>query len=173
MRRFALAAVAALLLLIPATVVAQDDGPQASVVHKAGEPLPGGKLLVQIEVAWAGRPDRHLPGVPRLEVPKGAVVRMGRSTSEFDGERTRWWTDAVVELPDKRGPYTLGPARVPLKAGPAAGAERVGEAVRVGDDGRRRALIGQGVGNGVVVLMVLLYVGLRWRSLGEPTDKEE
>lgn len=170
--RLALAALGAALLLAAPVPSYADDAPRAAVILKAGEALPGGKLLVQIEVSWAGRPDRHVPGVPRLDVSKGAAVRMGRSTSEFDGEQTRWWTDAVVELPDAPGPYALGPARVPMKAGSAAGSELVAPAVTVGKRSRSRALLGQGVGNGVVVLMVLLYVGLRWRSLAEPAQEE-
>jgi hypothetical protein len=144
--------------------------PTATLTHRAGDLLPGGKVLAQVEVTWEGRPEEHLLGTPTVDAPRDGSIRMGRTTSRFDGTHTTWTVDVVVELPDRGSRWTVGPARVPIKGGPLAGRELTADAIRIGaPDAKRRGLIAQGIGNGAVVLVVLVYVWYRWRSL---TDLE-
>lgn len=140
--------------------------PNAKLVQRAGDTSPGGRFLLQVEVDWEGRPEEFLLGAPTVQPPKGGAVRMGRTASSFDGKRSHWTADVVVELPDSGSQWTVGPALVPIKAGPRAGEQIVVEPIRVGEaNAKRQTLIAQGIGNGVVVLLVLIYVTFRWRSL--------
>ena len=166
----AVLALLALALASPGYAGQDEERPTVRLVRRSGEPDPGGKLLLQVEARWDGRPERHLPGRPDIDMPKGATARIGQTGSRFDGVRTRWWTDVVVELPEKGGPWKLGPATVPLKAGRLAGTELTTEVLELGEPSMFRQLLGQGIGNGAVVAVVLLWLGWRWRSLA-PTPK--
>lgn len=160
-------------LVSPALAEQEEDAPTVELIRRSGRADPGAKLLLQVEARWTGRPERHLPGRPDVKVPRGATVRIGQTSSRFDGERTRWWTDVVVELPERSGPWTLGPATVPLKAGRLAGTELTSDELRVGRPSKFRQLLGQGVGNGAVVVAILLWLGWRWRSLAPlPVEPE-
>ena len=171
--RTALVVVALLAVsLAPAALAAQDEErPTLELRRRSGQADPGGKLLLQVEARWQGRPERHLPGRPEVKIPRGATVRVGQTSSRFDGERTRWWTDIVVELPERGGPWTIGPITVPLKAGQLAGTELKADAIDVGRPSKFRQLLSQGIGNGAVVVAILLWVGWRWRSLA-PTPED-
>jgi len=166
---------ALLLLALPARAGAapeEEPAPTARLVHRGGEPDPGGKVLLQLEVRWPGRPERHLPGRPTLKLPRGATHRLGQTASDFRGDHTRWRTDVVVELPERGGPWRIGPATVPLEAGRLAGTVLKAEPLEVGEPSLFRQLLSQGVGNGAVVLAVLLWLGWRWRSLAPAAPDE-
>lgn len=161
----AVLALLAVSLAGPVRADQDDDRPVARLVHRSGQPDPGGTLLLQVKVRWDGRPERHLPGRPTVAVPRDATVRIGQTASRFDGEGTRWWTDVVVELPDRGGPWVLGPATVPLKGGRLAGTRLETAALELGEPSLFRQLLSQGVGNGAVVVAILLWLGWRWRGL--------
>ncbi len=155
-----------LAAILSAVGLLAGGAPSAKLVHKAGKLGAGAKVLVQVEVTWEGRPETHLVGTPSVDPPKGGAVRLGRTTSSFDGTHTTWLADVVLELPEKGSRWTVGPATVPLKAGPLAGKELKAPKLSLGGaSNRRRALVAQGIGNGVVVVAVLAYVVWRWRSL--------
>lgn len=156
------------LLASPSTAGGQEhrpESPRATLAHRGGRPDPGGSVQVQVEVRWPGRPERHLPGRPSVDLPEGAQARQGETSSRFDGEQTRWWTDLQVELPERGGPWKLGPARIPIVAGPLAGTELRAEAIEVGEPSVIKKLLGQAFGSGLVIGAVLLWLGWRWRSL--------
>lgn len=158
----------AAVLLLAAPAHAQfDDAPVARLVVRSGQAVPGGKLLMQVELTWDGRPEEHVPGSPAIQLSRGATVRLGRTGSRFDGEQTRWWTDVLVDLPERGSQWEIGPARVDLVGGVLAGGQVVAPALKVGGKSRARQLLGQGIGSTLVVFAALLYVGLRWRSLSE------
>ncbi|MCP4873175.1 MAG: hypothetical protein GY898_31155 [Proteobacteria bacterium] len=155
-----------LAAFLSAAVLLAASAPSAKLVQRAGDTSPSGKFLMQVEVDWEGRPEEYLLGAPTVDAPKGGAVRMGRTASSFDGTRTHWTADVVVELPDKGTEWNVGPARIPIKAGPHAGQDLTAAPLKVGSPNtKRQALIAQGIGNGVVVFLVLAYVTFRWRGL--------
>jgi hypothetical protein len=156
---------AAAVLAAPPLHAEPDQAPEPKLVHRAGDPGPGATIQLQVELRWLGRPERHLPGRPEIDLPRGATARIGRTSSKFNGEKTRWWTDVIVELPERGTLWTLGPARVPLEAGRLAGTQLETGTVEVGRPSRFRQLLAQGLGNGAIVVFLLIWVGWRWRSL--------
>ncbi|MCO4768532.1 MAG: hypothetical protein KDA24_00770 [Deltaproteobacteria bacterium] len=130
-----------------------------------GNAAPGSEIPIQVELSWDGRPELMLPRVPTVEVPKGAALRLGTTGSRFDGDRSVWWTNGTITLPDRGGPYVLGPATIPV-AGPdgSIAGEFVADARTMGR-GRSRNLLGQGVASGGVLALALGLLMWGWRRL--------
>lgn len=128
-----------------------------------GPYAPGAEIDIQVELSWDGRPEAMLPQVPSVDVPEGAALRLGTTGSKFDGDRTVWWTNGSVTLPDADGPWVIGPATIPV-ATRAGETEHVAEARTLGR-GRRRSLVGQGLASGSVLALALLALGVGWRRL--------
>tara|TARA_B100000029_G_scaffold329968_1_gene322234 strand:+ start:1076 stop:1840 length:765 start_codon:yes stop_codon:yes gene_type:complete len=144
---------------------AQSNGNISARIVPTGNARAGEELLIRVEVSWPDRPERHLPGTPSLELPTGAVSRLGSNKSRFDGGATLWIQQIFVTLPERSGPWQIGPAVIPVKS-PRGGAEElVAGAVRVGRTGKTARLIGQGIGNSIIVVLALLLVLQLYRKL--------
>jgi hypothetical protein len=129
-----------------------------------GKLAPAATIEVQVEVRWDGRPELHAPAAPDLRLPPGATQALGRTGSEFDGTQTRWWSNVAVVLPDSPAPWTLGPATVLVRT--RGGVEKITtEPLELGRRSPLRALIGQGIGSGLVVLFVVGWISFRLRGL--------
>lgn len=152
--------VVVMLSLLAASVAEAETSARLLV---RGPYAPGAEIDIQVELSWDGRPEAMLPQVPSVEVPEGAALRLGSTGSRFDGDRTVWWTDGAVTLPDTDGPWVIGPATIPV-ATRGGEAEHVAEARTLGR-GRRRSLLGQGVASGSVLALALLALGVGWRRL--------
>lgn len=138
--------------------------------HAGGTPQPGATITVQVEVHWDGRPELHAPTAPTLALPSGATQALGRTGSEFNGHQTRWWTNVIVILPDSPAPWKVGPATILLRTG--GGVEKIAtEPLELGRRNSVRALIGQGLGSGLVVLFVVGW--LIWRLRGLDASEAE
>lgn len=129
-----------------------------------GDAHPGAELDIQVELSWDGRPELLRPGVPDVAVPDGAALRLGRTGSRFDGDRSVWWTNGTVTLPDSAGPWELGPAAVPATTADGSTARFRTPARAVGAR-RSRSLLGRGLGGAVLLAAALLLLGRTWRRL--------
>lgn len=155
-----LATIIAAALLLPAYAVADT---RARLLVR-GNAAPSAEISVQVELSWDGRPEQLLPRVPQVEVPDGGALRLGSTGSKFDGTRSTWWTNGTVTLPDRGGPYVIGPATI-TAANPAGdSAEYVADARTLGR-GRSRSLLGQGLASGVVLALALGGAAWLWRRL--------
>jgi len=135
-----------------------------------GTVAPGQDIELQVEVSWEGRPERAAPGVPRIALPEGAGLRLGRTGSSFDGTRSKWWTNGVVTLPDaSRGPWDIGPAEVDV-ARPGGTTETITAAAKTLGRRARRNLLGQGLASAVVVALALGAFGWMWRRTTPEPD---
>jgi hypothetical protein len=161
----------------PAGAAAADSaasGVVARIVQTGGRPGPGRELPLRIELSWEGRPERHAPGRPELTVPAGAGLVLGGTGSSFDGQRSTWWTEARLTLPERGGPWTLGPASVPLREARNAEDGRPAlahaGAVLVGSKAPFGGLLGQAAGSAVVMAPTLLWLLWRDRSLARESE---
>lgn len=125
----------------------------------------GAEIRVRLELSWTGRPEQHIVLSPQIDVPAGAASRPGLSRSRFDGNSTRWAHDVVVTLPDRPGPWTIGPARITLKTPGQEDREVAAAAIRSGRPSRIRHLAGQATGNGIVLCLALWFGLGRYRRL--------
>jgi len=154
--------VVALLPLAPAAGVAADFG--AELRHAGGKAQSGATVTVQVALHWDGRPELHAPAAPTLTLPSGATQALGRTGSEFNGQQTRWWSNVTVILPDSSAPWKIGPAKVLVRTG--GGIETIQtEPLELGRRNSARALIGQGIGSGLVVLFIVGWLSWRLRRL--------
>jgi hypothetical protein len=157
---------AVLLPLAPASAAPADF--TTEIRHAGGKIQPGATVTVQVAVHWDGRPELHAPAAPTLALPSGATQALGRTGSEFNGQQTRWWSNVAVILPDSPSPWKIGPATVLVRTG--GGVEKITtDPLELGRRNSARALIGQGIGSGLVVLFLVGWVIWRLRSL----DAEE
>jgi len=154
-----------LFVLMPSPAPARTDSGISARIVPTGTPRAGKEIVVRIEVSWPDRPERHLPGTPSLELPRGAASRLGPNKSRFDGGATRWMQEVTVTLPERPGPWEIGPATIPVKSPRGGADELVAAAVRVGRTGKTARLLGQGIGNSVVVVLALLVVVRLYRNL--------
>ncbi len=129
-----------------------------------GNASPGSEIAIQVEVSWDGRPEELLPRVPQVEVPEGAALRLGSTGSRYDGSRSVWWTNGTVSLPDRGGPYVIGPARIPTATGAGEGPTIIA-APRTMGRGRTRSLLGQGLASGLLITLVLGLLARWWQGL--------
>jgi len=160
-----LCAVAGALLAVPAPAHAVDPpGVRTRLVVK-GDPRPGEDVPVRVEVSWPGRPENFNPGVPKLQVPDGAAVRLGTVGSSFAKGRTRWWTDTVVTLPDWAGPWMVGPANLQLVDARGTPEPITVAAMRVRHK-RGGGLVGRGAGSALVLLLAAVFVLRLHRRIG-------
>ncbi|MEE2830595.1 MAG: hypothetical protein VX498_15515 [Myxococcota bacterium] len=154
--------VTTLLPMLPTQAAAEEVS--ARLRHAGGKARAGETVEVQVELRWPGRPELHAPGPPRINLPEGATHSLGRTGTDFDGQSTRWWTNLRIDLPDRSGPWTLGPTK--LKVLGADGPQEVEAAsIELGGRSQSRHLLGQGIGSGAVVLFVVGWLGLRLRQL--------
>ncbi len=155
---------AALLLLACAGPALATDALTARLLTR-GTAATGAEIEVQVEVSWAGRPERAAPTIPTITVPEGAGLRLGRTGSSFDGSRSRWWTNSTVTLPDQgAGPWSIGPAVVTVAL--AGGGEQVVTApARVLGRAPRRGLVGQALASGVVLAAAIAAFLAMFRRL--------
>ena len=167
-----------LLLILVATALPFSQGVAApedfavQLRQAGGKPQAGATVQVQVEVRWEGRPELHAPSVPELALPAGATQSLGRTGSDFDGQGTRWWSNVEVVLPDRAGPWTLGPAVVLVRS--RGGVEKLSSApLELGRRAALRGLLGQGVGSGLVVLFVVGWIGTRMRVLAREEAPSE
>jgi hypothetical protein len=158
---------AGVLLPIPSALAAAEEF--TTELRQAGGNLaPGATITVQVEVRWDGRPERYAPAAPDLQLPPGSTQALGRTGSEFNGQQTRWWSNVTVILPDSPAPWKVGPATVLVRT--RGGVEKITTApLELGRRNGLRALIGQGIGSGVVVLLLVGWLLFRLRAL----DAEE
>jgi hypothetical protein len=152
---------AALLFLLGASPASAET--RARLLVK-GAAAPGADVQIQVELSWDGRPETLIPRVPTVVVPEGGAVRLGTTGSRFDGERSTWWTNGVVTLPDRGGPYAIGPATVSAVL-PTGGTEEHVAPARTLGRGRTRSLLGQGVASGAVLALALGLLGAGWAKL--------
>lgn len=129
-----------------------------------GNASPGSEITIQVELSWDGRPEQILPRVPQVEIPDGAALRLGSTGSRYDGERSVWWTNGTVTLPDRGGPYVIGPASIPTATMTGDGPLIVADPRTMGR-GRRRSLLGQGLASGLLLALALGLVTRWWRRL--------
>jgi len=174
-RAVILALLAALLSTATSTHGFAAEADVVAHLRTLGEGRRGAEVRVRLELSWAGRPEQHIAVTPRIEVPAGAALRPGLSRSRFDGSSTRWSHDAVVTLPDRPGPWTIGPARITLKTPGLDDREVSAAPIRTGRPSRLRYLAGQAAGNGIVLALALWFVLGRYRRLRdqETGDKSE
>jgi hypothetical protein len=158
---------AAVLLPIPSAFAAAEDF--TTQLRQAGGKLaPSATITVQVEVQWDGRPELYAPSGPDLQLPPGATQALGRTGSEFNGQQTRWWSNVTVILPDSPAPWKIGPATVLARTG--GGVEKITtDPLELGRRNGLRALVGQGIGSGFVVLLLVGWLLFRLRAL----DAEE
>jgi len=162
-RSLLLALLTAALLPLPQASAAPKDF-SAQLRQAGGKGLPGETIHIQVEVLWDGRPELHTPAAPDLTLPSGATQALGRTGSEFNGKQTRWWSNVEVILPDSPAPWTLGPATVLLRTGGEV--EKITTAtLELGRRSGLRALIGQGIGSTVLVLLIVGWLSFRLRGL--------
>jgi len=170
MRLFALAwLLSSLVILTASPAGAQNDSGISARIVPIGTATAGKELAVRIEVSWPDRPERHLPGTPTLELPGGAASRLGPNKSRFDGGSTLWIQQVFVTLPDRAGPWQIGPAVIPVKSPRGGASELVAAEVRVGRTGKTARLLGQGIGNSIIVVLALLLVFRLYRKLRADT----
>ncbi len=143
--------------------VAQAGEVSAHLEHRAGKARAGSTVVVDLELHWDGRPEQFVPATPKVSLPRGASLALGSSNSSFDGEGTTWRRTLRVTLPDGEAPFPIGPATVSV-ASPAGVTEVTAAGIRVGRAGWK-ALAGQGIGSGIVVVLVLGWFLWRDRSL--------
>lgn len=142
-----------LLSLLGARLDAAPAGPTARLIAR-GEARAGGELPIRVEIHWEGRPEAMVPDVPTVKVPAGATLRLGSTSTTFDGTATRWWIDGTVRLPDRAPPFTLGPATAFVRRPDGSKAPVSAPALSVGGGGRALGtLLGQGAGSAVVLLV--------------------
>ncbi len=152
----------ALLPIAPASGAPADF--TTELRHAGGKPQPSATITVQVAVHWDGRPELHAPAAPTLTLPSGATQALGRTGSEFNGQQTRWWSNVAVILPDSPAPWKVGPATVLVRT--AGGVEKITtEPLELGRRSSARALIGQGIGSGLVVLFIVGWLSWRIRRL--------
>ena len=171
-----LAALLGAVLLILSTGPALSADDLTARLLTRGPLAPGQELEIQVEVSWEGRPERAAPGVPTITVPDGAGLRLGRTGSSFDGQRSKWWTDGIVTLPDQsRGPWTVGPVQIPVALPGGGSTTLVAPSKRLGSRPRRN-LLGQGLASAVVLAIAaaaLLWLTRRARVVEQsPTLAE-
>jgi hypothetical protein len=164
-RTVLLALLAALLSTATGTDGLAAEAPITAHLRTLDEGRRGAELRVRLELSWAGRPEQHIAHSPTIEVPPGAALRPGLSRSRFDGNSTRWSHDVVVTLPDRPGPWTIGPARITLDTPGQEDREVAAAAIRTGRPSRFRHLAGQAAGNGIVLALALWFGLGRYRRL--------
>ncbi len=130
-----------------------------------GAPSPGAEVEIQVELSWDGRPERLLPRVPSVEVPDGGALRLGTTGSRFDGDRSVWWTHGAVTLPDRGGPWTIGPAKIPVVGPDGAVLETFVAPRRTLGKRYAQSLLGQALASSVVLALALGLGILGWRRL--------
>ena len=133
----------------------------------------GGEMRVRFELSWPGRPELHLVSAPSIEVPRDGALRSGLSRSRFDGNTTHWSHDATITLPNRAGPWTIGPARVTVQGRDGEQAEVVAAPIRVGRPSRNGHLLSQALGNGMVLSLVLFFGFWRYRRLQEDEGPDQ
>ncbi len=153
-------------LTVPAlpAAAANEDSVEARLLVR-GKARRGEAVLVQLVVHWAGRPERHIPGIPKVAIPPGGALKLGASRSQFTGDSTSWTQDLLVSVPDRPPPWSIGPARVVLTEPDGSKKKIVAQTLRLGPTRRSQNLLGQGLGNSTVVALLLGLLGLRIRRL--------
>lgn len=154
-------------LVLPAHVVA--DGPITARLSAKGEVRAGAPVEVKVELAWSGRPETLLPDLPTVRVPEGASLRLGPTSSSFDGERTRWWTTGTLTLPERPPPYTIGPATAFVRTPEGSRQSVTAAAVILGGKGGKAGappLVGQAAGSAVLLVIGAFVLRRVWRSAG-------
>ena len=131
---------------------------------------PGAEVEIQVELSWDGRPERLLPRVPSVEVPDGGALRLGTTGSRFDGERSIWWTHGAVTLPDRGGPWTVGPAEIPVVGPDGAVLETFVAPARTLGKRPTNSLLGQALASGAVLALALGLGVLGWRRLARDSS---
>jgi hypothetical protein len=132
----------------------------------------GEEIRVRLELSWQGRPELHLISAPSIEVPKDGALRAGLSRSRYNGTNTIWSHDAIVTLPNRSGPWTIGPAHVKASSRTGAHTDVIAVPIRTGRPSRSRHLFRQALGNGMVLSLVLFFGLWRYRRLTEEEELE-
>lgn len=161
-----------LLVATPWSGTQADEGEISAHLRALETGRSGGELRVRLELSWQGRPELHLISAPSIEVPKDGALRAGLSRSRYNGTATSWSHDAIVTLPNRAGPWTIGPARVKVSSRTGQQTDVVAAPIRTGRPSRNGHLLSQALGNGMVLSLVLFFGLWRYRHLKAEEDIE-
>jgi hypothetical protein len=153
-----------LLAVLLGAAPAAADGVQGRVEEVGGDAVPGGEVDLRVTLDWEGRADAFVPARPKLPVARGGALRLGASSSSFDGQRTTWTMDATVTLPERGERWQVGPGSVVLRSG-AGEAETVELPALVLGEPPAMRLVGEGIGSAFVILLLGGWLLLRDRQL--------
>jgi len=171
-KRFSQLLLLTLLIATPWSSAKAEQGDISAHLRALETGRSGGEMRVRLELSWQGRPELHLISAPSIEVPKDGALRAGLSRSRYDGKGTIWSHDAIVTLPNRSGPWTIGPAQVTVASRTGQETEVVAVPIRTGRPSRSHHLLRQALGNGMVLSLVLFFGLWRYRRLKEEEDRE-